>query len=273
MAYLDVPGARLHYEVTGAGRPAFVFIHGGCCAYSDWHNQVAELGREGTVLALDLRGHGQSSGEIADCTVERWAQDVNVLIDALGIGTATIIGHSLGSRIAAEAAWQRPDNADALVLIDGSRSTGGFAATQPPVGGSPPPPGDGSLAAILDATVGPYADAATRRYVIETMSAPSMELMVQTVAAYTEWDEARADIVFASLPQKLATLAIQSTYHDRFTPRRSLKHTGESTPYLDFLKCVRPGLKVSILPETGHFSMLERPHAVTELIHNFSTEV
>lgn len=271
MPHLELPDAAIHYELTGAGSPALVLIHGGGCDHRDWHGQVEGLGAEFTVLTLDLRGHGHSTGAIADCTVERWAADVNALIDTLGIGPAVIVGHSLASRVAAEAAWQQPGNAAALVLLDGSRSVGGFAASAP-LADAPAALGGGSLAAIIGATIGPYADDATRRHVMETMLAAPLDLLQQTVEAYTDWDRGRADTVFAGLPADLPVLAIQSTYHDRFTPRRSLAG-GETTPYLKFLKRAVPQLDVTVLPQTGHFAMMEKTGEVNALIRAVATRV
>ena len=266
----DLPGARIHYRIAGSEGPAFVFVHGGCCSLADWRLQFAALEQHATVLALDLRGHGGSTGDVADCTVARWAEDVNALIDALRIGPAVIVGHSLGARIAAEAAWQAPANAAALVLVDGSRSVGGLAAAAPVAGSRPAAPADGDLAAILDATVGPYADAETRRAIIATMTTAPMTLMLRTVAAYSAWDEERADAVVGALSGRLPVLAIQSTYHDRFTPRHALADQAATTPYLDWLKAALPQLEIAILPNTGHFSMLERPGVVTGLLRQFA---
>ena len=201
---------------------------------------------------------------VEDCTVERWAADVNALTETLGIGPAVMVGHSLGSRVAAEAAFQQPDNAAALVLLDGSRSVGGFAASAPATD-APAALGGQSLAAVIAATIGPYADESTRRRVTETMTAASLDLLRQTVAAYTAWDTDRADAVFAALPGDLPVLAIQSTYHDNFTPRRSLS-AGDTTPYLEFLKRALPQLEVMILPKTGHFAMMERSGEVNAAI-------
>jgi pimeloyl-ACP methyl ester carboxylesterase len=264
MPYFVLPDAAIYYELTGASRTALVFIHGGGCDHRDWRVQVEQLGADFTVMALDLRGHGRSTGAIADCTVERWAADVNALIEVLGIGPAVIIGHSLASRVAAEAAWQQPANAAALVLLDGSRSVGGFAASTP-LADAPAAVGDGSRAAIIDATVGPYADDTTRCHVMKTMLAAPLDVLQQTVAAYTDWDRARADIVFAQLPANLPVLAVQSTYHDSFTPRRSLS-SGDTTPYLEFLKRALPQLDITVLPQTGHFAMMEKSGEVNALI-------
>lgn len=263
MPRLTIDGAELNYELAGNGRPAFVLIHGGCCALSDWRAQIDALGREFSVLAMDLRGHGRSTGADSELSVPRWAADVNALIEALDLGPAVIVGHSLGSRIAAEAVAQRPGNAAALVLLDGSRVAGGLAATEPQPGFAEAQGGDMSLAAILDRTAGPYADAATREHVVRTMSSPPEAVMWAAVKALDGWDRERADTVFAALPPHLTVLAIQSTYHDNFTPRWSFESEDESSPYLDYLRAALPRIAVQILPRTGHFSMMERPAAVT----------
>lgn len=269
MPRLTIDGTELSYQLAGSGRPAFVLIHGGCCALSDWRAQIDGLSHDSTVLAMDLRGHGGSTGAEGELNVPRWAADVNALVEALELGPAVIVGHSLGSRIAAEAVAQRPGNTAALVLLDGSRVTGGLAATEPQPAFAEAQGGDMSLAAILDRTVGPYADAATREQVVRTMSSPPEAVMWAAAKALEEWDRERADVVFGSVPDRLPVLAIQSTYHDNFTPRRSFQSDGESSPYLDHLRKALPRLEVKVLPETGHFSMMERPEEVTTMLREF----
>ncbi len=272
MAFFDADGARLYYELTGASRPALVLIHGGGCTHRDWHRQVEALKGEFAVLAPDLRCHGQSAGALTECSIARWAADINALVASLDLAPLLIAGHSLASRIAAEAVRQEPANAAGLILLDGSRSLGGFAAKAPEA--APPAPAQPpSLAAIIDTITGPFADAAVRRHVFETMSSHSMELLHACAAAYEHWDMDSADAVFAGLPAALPVLAIQSTYHDKHTARRYLTGEKQSTPYLDFLKQARPDIRVSILPETGHFSMLERPAEVTALIRDFANSL
>jgi 3-oxoadipate enol-lactonase len=268
---LTVNGASLHYDVVGRGSPGFVFVHGGCCAASDWDAQVAVLSQRFAVLTMDLRGHGRSDGPDTDLTVPRWAADVNELVAASEIGRAVIVGHSLGARIAAEAVAQRPQLYAGLVLLDGSRTIGGLSVTGPGSGSDEAQSAGGTLDQILSRTIGPYADEAVRSRVIRTMSTAPAPVMSACVTALEDWDRDRADTVYSALD--LPVLAIQSTYHDRFTPRRSFEDTAESSPYLDSLRGQISSLAVEVMPRTGHFSMMERPEETSALVQRFGAAV
>jgi 3-oxoadipate enol-lactonase len=275
MPLIEVNGADLYYELHGTGRPAFVFVHGGACHHKDWAHQVESLSPAHTVLTLDLRGHGHSKrafhskGTFENCRIGQWAADVNALIDALDLGPVVLTGHSLGARIAVEAAWRRPDHVGAIVLLDGSRMYGGLSTSEasgPHAGTSP---GDRPLSAILDVTIGPHADPATRAYLLKSMSSAPPALMKAAVDAIQAWDLDSADTAFAELRPGLRVLLIQSTYHDRFTPRYSLTPGAKTTPYLDSVKAARPDAEIKILTDVGHFSMLERSDEVTSMIRDF----
>jgi len=87
-----------------AGRPTVVFIHGAQHDHSVWILQSRYLAHHGfSVLALDLPGHGKSVGP-ALTRIEAMADWVLDVLSALGASEVTLIGHSMGSLVALEAA-------------------------------------------------------------------------------------------------------------------------------------------------------------------------
>jgi pimeloyl-ACP methyl ester carboxylesterase len=118
---LTVNGAGI-YAYSG-GRPfnpelpTVVFIHGAQNDHSVWGLQSRWFAHHGfSVLAVDLPGHGRSQGPPLP-TVERMAEWLMQLLDAAGVGDATLVGHSMGSLIALEAAARRPERVARIALI------------------------------------------------------------------------------------------------------------------------------------------------------------
>src|SRR3984957_1901799 len=109
--------ALIHHVVTGNGRPPIVFVHGFACAHSDWDAQVAHLSPRHQTIAVDLRGHGASPGDAAECSVERYGADVAEVMRALALPPAVLVGHSMGCRVAIEAALQAPAQTSGLILV------------------------------------------------------------------------------------------------------------------------------------------------------------
>ena len=116
-----VQGAPL-YAYTGgkefdASKPTAVFIHGVLNDHSVWILQTRYFANHGwNVLAIDLPGHGRSGGK-APTTVQEAAQSVIALLDAAGVDKAILMGHSLGSLIAMQAAAEHPTRASQLVMV------------------------------------------------------------------------------------------------------------------------------------------------------------
>ena len=85
-------GGRVHH----ACNPNLVFVHGGGQSRLTWTQQSRKAAYRGyNVLALDLPGHGHSTGE-ALATIEAQADWIINAMDAVGFETATFIGHSQG---------------------------------------------------------------------------------------------------------------------------------------------------------------------------------
>ncbi|MEP7300538.1 MAG: alpha/beta hydrolase [Caldimonas sp.] len=122
LAVTGPAGSHEAYAYTGGkpfdpGLPALVFVHGAMHDHSVWTLFARWFANHGfAVLAPDLPGHGRSSGAPL-ASVEAIAAWVLALIDAAGASRAGLVGHSMGSLIALEAAAQAPQRADRLVLV------------------------------------------------------------------------------------------------------------------------------------------------------------
>ncbi len=97
--------------------PALVFIHGALNDHSVWTLLARYFAHHGhAVLALDLPGHGRSSGPALNSlgALGDWVWD---FLDAAGIARAALVGHSMGSLIALEAAARQPERARHLLMV------------------------------------------------------------------------------------------------------------------------------------------------------------
>lgn len=109
---LNVGDAVINYDVTGRGR-AVVFIHGWAHNKSTWDDQVPVFSKRYRVLRYDSPGFGRSTG-FSDPSAE--PLDLLVLLEALHIDHAYIVGHSRGGGVALRFAAAYPERVDALVL-------------------------------------------------------------------------------------------------------------------------------------------------------------
>jgi pimeloyl-ACP methyl ester carboxylesterase len=113
-----VEGRKVHYSVTGAGPSALVLIHGWTCDSSYWSANVPDLAKHYRVLAVDLPGHGQSD-PAPGYSMDSFADAVSAAMNAEHIGKAALVGHSMGGAILLAFARRHPEQATALVAVDG----------------------------------------------------------------------------------------------------------------------------------------------------------
>jgi pimeloyl-ACP methyl ester carboxylesterase len=114
-------GHQIAYRMTGSGPPV-ILIHGITSSSATWDVVGPMLARNHTVLAPDLFGHGQSAKPRGDYSMGAFASGVRDLALALGLGPATVVGHSLGGGVAMQFSYQFPERTQRLALV----SSGGL---------------------------------------------------------------------------------------------------------------------------------------------------
>jgi pimeloyl-ACP methyl ester carboxylesterase len=115
--FLDVPGGRIAYDVTGSG-PLVVLSHGIGDRRQAYRFLAPKLAQAGyRVASPDLRGHGESSMGWASITRTDVAGDLLALTDHLG-GPAVIVGHSISGGAATIAAATLPEQVSGIVEIN-----------------------------------------------------------------------------------------------------------------------------------------------------------
>ena len=109
-------GQRLHYVDHGGDGPAVVMLHSFLMDGEMFAPQVADLGGEFRLIAVDERGHGVTP---VDAAFSFWdvARDVLGLLDALGLARAAVIGTSQGGFVGLRMALLAPRRVSALCLL------------------------------------------------------------------------------------------------------------------------------------------------------------
>lgn len=112
-------GVRLVYTDVGQGDPPIVLIHGWCCDRTHWENQVQALSVDHRVIAVDLRGHGDSDKPDQDYDMKGFVSDTLWVLDQLGFTSPPVLmGHSMGGVIALQMIRERPDAFSGAVFVD-----------------------------------------------------------------------------------------------------------------------------------------------------------
>lgn len=108
-------GCTLHVEDNGSGPPLLLVAGFGGLA-SFWAGTAALLRDRHRVITFDHRGRGRSDRPRAGHSIARLAEDAVAILDCLGIGKASIIGHSTGGIVAQALALDAPERVAHLVL-------------------------------------------------------------------------------------------------------------------------------------------------------------
>lgn len=115
--FVQIEGAALHYERSGVG-PALLLLHGLVGSSRNWRRNIRFLAANASVYAIDLTNMGESERVIGlDAGLEATADRLAAAMDALGLETADIAGHSHGGAVAMMFAARYPERVRSLILF------------------------------------------------------------------------------------------------------------------------------------------------------------
>ena len=257
-------GETLAYVSMGdpAGAPV-VLIHGYTDNARDWVPLIPYLSKSYHLIVVDLRGHGRSGKPECCYTRLDFAYDIKLLLDALHIARADIVGHSLGSIIAQTFAEYWPERTRRVVLIS---SSGG------PRRGAPPRP--------------PKFDYAAQIRALKEPIDPESQFMIDWWSSPTPVDadflrRQRRDAAAIPLRVWLAVLdeALVDTDLQRTLPRLkapTLLIWGGDDPIMEeevraTLREALPQAEVKVFPGLGHNPFWEQPAQVAAVMNSFLT--
>src|SRR5688572_9425800 len=118
--YADVNGLKMYYEVYGKGKP-LVLLHGSYMNIPlNWSHIIPLLASDRKVIVTEMQGHGRTRDIAREFTYEAMADDVSGLLKHLKIGSADILGYSMGGGVAFQVAVRHPEQVRRLVVLSGT---------------------------------------------------------------------------------------------------------------------------------------------------------
>jgi pimeloyl-ACP methyl ester carboxylesterase len=118
--YVPVNGLDVYYEIHGGGAP-LVLLHGAMGTIdSCFANLLPALAAARQVVAVELQGHGHTADVDRPLSYRQMAADSAALLEALGIGTADLVGYSMGGAVALELAMRHPALVRRVVYAGGT---------------------------------------------------------------------------------------------------------------------------------------------------------
>lgn len=119
--YVDVNGLKTHYIEAGSGAPV-ILVHGGGAGadgYGNWRGTIPRLASEFRVIAVDMLGFGRTAKPDGGFVYSQAARNTHLrgFIEALGLKRVSLVGNSMGGATSMGVAVERPELVEKLVLM------------------------------------------------------------------------------------------------------------------------------------------------------------
>jgi pimeloyl-ACP methyl ester carboxylesterase len=255
---------EIYYEEVGEGVPV-VLIGGLTSTVEIWVQQVAALAERYRVIMPDNRGSGRTRVPEDDGvrTPQRWAADIELLLDGLGLDRVHLVGASMGGLLVQEFALTRPERLRSLTVMC-STPGGDYGVPIPE-----------ETLRILVAGQAPGATSAQQQASLRAIAHPrSFETCPERLERY----EADKN-TWAHSPEEIARRQAGMGGWESFTRLPdlcvpTLVMTGDADVLVppgnaEIIAGRIPGAELVTIPDTGHVFMIEAPDAVNAALLEF----
>lgn len=245
----------LWIETSGEG-PAVVAVHGLGGTSTFFDAVVGRLTDTNQVTCFDLEGHGRSplSGPVS---IAGWAGHIGAILDHLGVQSAHVIAHSMGTVIAQEFAAEHPDRVESLVLMgpirelpDGGR--GGLRDRAASVR-------NGKMGDVAAGVATNGTGPATKADRPEIVGYARESVLRQTDEGYAVACEALADSVDADQSAISCPVQIITGSADGLAPPDKAQHIADGFA----------NAEVHVIEGIGHWTAIEAGVQVADLVTGF----
>jgi pimeloyl-ACP methyl ester carboxylesterase len=276
--YLETPdGARLYFQVHGDEGPGIVLCDGLGCDGFAWKHLLPELAKHHRVLRWHYRGHGRSGMPTDKSRVgmDYTCEDLQRLMDLVGMDDAILFGHSMGVQVALEFHRLQPQRVLGLVLLCGSYGNpldtfhdhtllrSAFPYLHRLVERFP-----GALHRLLHTALKTeLAIAITLRVELNQHLMPREDLVpyfdhlacMDPVAFMRTLDSLKDHSAWDHLPHVDVPTLVIGGEQDKFTPVWLSRRMAETIPGAEFM----------LIPGGSHTALLEQPSLVSKRIERF----
>jgi pimeloyl-ACP methyl ester carboxylesterase len=244
---------KVHYQVSGKGGEALIFIHGWTCNGDFWRGQVGAFPAL-RVITVDLPGHGQSDKPHVAYTMDYFARSIEAVMRDAKVKRAVLVGHSMGTPVIWQFYRLYPEKTLGLVIVDGAlrlffpkeqmeKLISGFRANY-------------QVAApqMVDSLLTPVKDAKLKNEIRTVM------LSTPDYVAISAMEGMADEKVYAPDPIKVPVLAVLA------------KAPFWSADTESFLHSLAPQLEFHMWEDVSHFLMMERPEEFNRTLQAFLTK-
>jgi pimeloyl-ACP methyl ester carboxylesterase len=241
---------RVHYQSSGKGQAALIFVHGWTCDSNFWRAQTGAFPAT-RVVALDLPGHGRSDKPHVNYTIDYFARSIEAVMRDAGVKRAVLVGHSMGTPIIRQFYRLYPEKTLGLVVVDGA------------------------LRLMLPkAQMEQYAGQLRSNY--RAVAPQMVDGMLMTVRNTMLKGEIRKAML--STPDYVAISAMDGMADEKVYEKDPIKAPLlailAKSPFWaadteQFLRTLAPQLEFYMWPDVSHFLMMEKPREFNQTVQAF----
>lgn len=260
MQRVTIGDATLSVENCGNG-PVLLLVHGFPLDHQMWRHQVDDLSRDFRVLVPDLRGFGQSTVSPGVMTMQRHADDLVALLDALHIAQpVTVCGLSMGGYIAFAFALHHRDRLAKLILCDTRAAADSPEAAKVRLENAQKVLAEGPQALVDGMMPKLFAEATCREQpdIVKATRKVMLDTKPEGIAAALRGMAERPDVT-GRLPEIDVPTLVVCGEHDVIAPVAEMRSIAAALPQGQFL----------FVAGAGHMAPLEKPEEVNAAIREF----